>query len=53
MAIAIGQMPEGSRIDYDGESRNEAKYVFVVHILDMLLLLLLSHFSRVQFCVTP
>ena len=23
MAIAIGQMPEGSRIDYDGESRNE------------------------------
>ena len=47
MAIAIGQMPQGSRIDYDGESRNEDKYVFVVHIVDMLLLLL-SHFSRVK-----
>ena len=52
MAIAIGQMPQGSRIDYDGESRNEDKYVFVVHIVDMLLLLL-SHFSHVRLCATP
>ena len=36
MAIDIGQIPEGSRVDYDGESRNEDKYVFVVYIVDIM-----------------
>lgn len=35
MVIALDQMSGGSEVDYDGESKNEEKYVFVVHTVDI------------------
>lgn len=35
MVTALDQMSGGSEVDYDGESKNEEKYVFVVHTVDI------------------
>ena len=46
----------GSKITADGDCSHEIKRCLLLRrkaMTNMLLLLLLSHFSRVRFCVTP